>query len=226
MLTDASMEPIVHRERCYRCFRPAQTCYCRDIIPVRTNARFIFLLHPREALHQRTGTGRLTHLSLPGSRLFVGLDFAMNAELMDLVFNDHFQTMLLYPGSSVQTAPTINAAATQRDERPYLFIVLDATWHLSRKLLRLNPWLEQIPRVGLAGVYRSSFRIKRQPGFGYLATIEAVCFLLREFEQEKLIRLQTDPAKLLLVFEKMVSVQESFIQGRGSPYRAPTNPPE
>ena len=63
------------REKCYRCYRPKSSCMCSHIHEIETNTKFIILMHPKEFKKTKNGTGRLTHLSLPNSHLFIGIDF-------------------------------------------------------------------------------------------------------------------------------------------------------
>ena len=58
-------------EKCYHCFRPKETCYCKDILPFDTEIHFVFLMHPKEAYKQKTGTGRLASLSLKNSEILI-----------------------------------------------------------------------------------------------------------------------------------------------------------
>ncbi|MCF6334152.1 MAG: DTW domain-containing protein [Spirochaetales bacterium] len=41
--------------RCLKCFRPIQNCYCKNITPIDTGIKFVFLMHPHEAKKHRTG---------------------------------------------------------------------------------------------------------------------------------------------------------------------------
>ena len=54
---------------------------CDMIIPADTGIKFVFLMHPKEAYHQKTGTGRLTNISLCDSEIIIGIDFSENARL-------------------------------------------------------------------------------------------------------------------------------------------------
>lgn len=96
-------------EKCLRCFRSVETCYCKYITPVKTGVTFVFLMHPKEAYRQRTGTGRLAHLSLTDSRIIVGVDFTQNESLNALLADNRYFPVLLYPGEDAFTAETIAA---------------------------------------------------------------------------------------------------------------------
>ena len=42
--------------KCYRCFRPEKSCYCKYINPFDCGIKFVILMHPKEAFKQKTGT--------------------------------------------------------------------------------------------------------------------------------------------------------------------------
>lgn len=71
--------------RCLKCNRPIQNCLCHFIKECDTGIKFIFLMHPKEAKKQRTGTGVLSHLCLKDSKIFVGVDFNFNEEILELL---------------------------------------------------------------------------------------------------------------------------------------------
>ena len=61
-------------------------------------------MHPKEAYHQHTGTGRLACLSLKDAEIIVGIDFTHNAKLNRLLSDPDFFPMVLYPGEDSLTA--------------------------------------------------------------------------------------------------------------------------
>ena len=90
-------------EKCYKCFRPMETCYCKHIVPIETGVKFVFLIHPKEAYKQKTGTGRLAHLSLPDSELIIGIDFTHNKRLNELINNPEYFPVVMYPGKDARS---------------------------------------------------------------------------------------------------------------------------
>lgn len=96
-------------ERCMRCFRPygnGRECLCRLVKEIDTGVKFVFLMHPKERRHERTGTGQLAHISLAGSAMFVGLEFAQCAPFMRLLHDVAYYSVLLYPADSAHSAMT------------------------------------------------------------------------------------------------------------------------
>ena len=84
-------------ERCYRCFRPLSTCLCSYTKEFDPQIKFVFLMHPKEAKKQRTGTGRLSKNSLTDSEILVGVDFTQNKRLLQLINDPQYFPVLLYP---------------------------------------------------------------------------------------------------------------------------------
>ena len=92
-------------ERCFECFRPQSHCLCEYAKPVvESGIKFIFLMHPKEARHQRTGTGRLSHIALKDSEIIVGIDFSKNQHFLDLINDEKYFPMLMYPGEDAWNA--------------------------------------------------------------------------------------------------------------------------
>lgn len=139
-------------------------------------------MHPKEFKRQRTGTGRLTRLSLQNSELLVGEDFSDNERLNATLRDSSHEPLLLFPG---ETALNLSAAAfpiTQAGRLP-LVIILDATWASARKMLRLSRNLQPLRRISFAIDGISRFVIKRQPNAAALSTIEAAYRILEIFEE-------------------------------------------
>ena len=72
-------------ERCIRCFRPLSTCLCSYTKEFDSQIKFVFLMHPKEAKKQRTGTGRLAKNYLIDSEILVGVDFTQKETFMAVV---------------------------------------------------------------------------------------------------------------------------------------------
>ena len=143
----------------------------------------LILQHPLETGNPK-GTARLLHLSLPGSKLLTGevLDLA---ELQPSGTSRH--NILLYPDrpsdrSSGWPSPPELPSALLQDASQLRLVVLDGTWQKSRRMLHLNPALQQLPRLSLQDVPPSNYRIRRARQAGQLSTLEAVCAALAQLE--------------------------------------------
>ena len=109
--------PAVHRQRCYRCWRPVATCFCGELRAVPTRTRIVILQHPHERCHP-FGTARLVSLCLPRSRIHVaykGLSGDLNCPV-----DVPRDAAVLFPHPSAVDLADLPAA-----ERPTTLVVLD-----------------------------------------------------------------------------------------------------
>lgn len=194
------------RPYCWICHRPKSTCFCETVEPFNTTkARFCLLMHPNEA-RQRTGTGRMTHLLLRNSDLFIGVDFTQNEQIIAMLNDPGLAPMILFPSSK---AIPLTEAVTQTEERMPLLFVLDGTWRTSRRILAMSPNLRALPCISFVSSRRSRFLFKKQPEEHCLSTIEAVDECLTILEPENVERV-----RLMQTFDTFVAKQLSFIRGQ------------
>jgi DTW domain-containing protein YfiP len=194
------------REMCYRCFWPKALCWCGSIQPMTTRTKFVFLMHPKEFKQEKTATGRLTHLCLAGSELHVGVGFEEHAPAQALLADPGLFPMLLFPGREARNLSTGQLTAADLGGRRLAVLVLDATWSLGRKMLRLSPSLQRLPRVMFTPSEPSRFVIKQQPHPSCLSTLEATHETLLALERSGLDRYAL-PAQLLGLFARMQDFQ-------------------
>ena len=194
-------------EKCLKCFRPLSTCYCKYIVAINTEIKFVFLMHPKEAYHQHTGTGRLACLSLVDAEIIVGIDFTENKRLQALLQNPEYFPMVLYPGIDAYTAESEELHTQVNQGKKLLIIVVDATWFFAKKMLRLSPNVRNLPKLSFTGLYNSEFTFKRQPQQGYVSTIESCYYLIKEMQESNLVDKSINPEPLMNVFRKMVKFQ-------------------
>lgn len=188
---------IAKRAICSKCQRPQSTCICLWIRPLEHQVEVLFLQHPLEVGNAK-GSARLLHLSLLHSRLVVGEVFPEH-ELQALLHepfdhqdagepsNKKIVPMLLYPdtpdGKSV-VLPSLLDRAPESEARQYRLVVLDGTWRKSRKMLYLNPLLQQLPRFTLNDPPASHYRIRKAHKPDQLSTFEATCYALMQLEKD------------------------------------------
>jgi DTW domain-containing protein YfiP len=194
------------RLRCATCLRPQGGCICRWITPVAHEVEVLILQHPLEVGNPK-GTARLLQLSLPSSRLLTGEVFADDWQPPGSTRHN----VLLYPDLPSDRAagwPVPPALAPGLLQTPSLLrlIVLDGTWRKSRKMLYLNPWLQQLPRLSLQGLPASNYLIRRAHKPDQLSTLEATCAALAQLEG--------DAGKfqpLLAAFDGFVAQQLAYV---------------
>lgn len=225
-LSAAQAKPgsVVKRATCKRCLRPLCTCICQWVIPVAHQVQVLILQHPLEVVHVK-GSARLLHLSLPHSRMLTGEVFDMPACLAWMDAQDASvggqtpghprHNLLLYPGTETdQSHGRLLTPARVPDllqvPSKLRLIVLDGTWRKSRKMLCLNPALQQLPRLSLAPLQASRYLIRQAHRPGQLSTLEATCAALAQLE--------SDTGKfepLLTAFDGFVAQQSGHRRGPG-----------
>lgn len=177
------------RVQCAHCLRPQTTCICGWVQAIASEVEVLILQHPLE-VHNAKGSARLLHLSLAGSVLASGEQFAA-PELQALLYGSSTaalrQPVLLYPDMPLLTAAA-TPAATAPDWSLMLpsqlrLVVLDATWRKSRKMLHLHPLLQALPRLPLRDPPPSLYRIRKAHRPDQLSTLEATCYALMQLEQ-------------------------------------------
>ena len=78
--------------------RPSSACICKYISPILTETRFIILMHPKEYIKEKNGTGHMTRLQLENSEIIVGVDFTNNNRVNEILAKEKNSSFLLYPG--------------------------------------------------------------------------------------------------------------------------------
>jgi DTW domain-containing protein YfiP len=208
------------RPVCSRCLRPQRTCICHWITPVDAVTEVLFLQHPLE-VGQAKGSAFLLHASLANSRLVIGETFT-EEELRALLYapfaDDDAQAeihpLLLYPDDQKRTVEAAQSHSIQQAVRHRL-IVLDATWRKSRKMMHVNPLLQQLPRLALRNPPTSRYAIRKAHRADQLSTFEATCYALMQLEQN-----DSKYRPLLTAFDGFVTQQQSYVpaaDGSNSP---------
>src|SRR6478609_113746 len=190
---------------CWECRRPARVCYCAAVEPIETRTRVVILQHPRES-DVPINTARIAELALSNSTLHVGLDFSRDAGLSTALSNPAAPPVLLYPSDDAKDL------AREAPPGPVTLVVIDGTWWQASKLFKLNPFLQALPRYGIAPSTESRYRIRREPAAHCLSTIEAL--------EAALALLERRPGgfpELLKPFDTMVETQLDFVNREHRP---------
>ena len=163
-------------------------------------------MHPKEFKQEKAGTGRLTHLCLAHSVIHVGTSFESDEFVQQIIADPANLPVLLYPGPAALNLSKGELAPAALRERRLVVFLLDATWASARKMLRLSPTLQLLPRVMFDATAPSRFVIKQQPQPGCLSTLEATHELLLALERAGLDRYDR-PTQLLELFTRMQDYQ-------------------
>ena len=165
--------------------------------------RVVLLQHPREA-RLAICSAWLTRLSLENAELHRGVRFGDHPRVREVVATPG--AALLYPGEG-------SVPADQVSPPPPLLVVIDGTWLQADRMLRDNPALAALPRVGLVHDRESGYTgLRREPAEGHLSTIEAVALALGALER--------DPARFAPMgeaFRRAVRLQIEATRTRRNP---------
>lgn len=188
------------RAHCYRCDKPAFMCLCDRIAPVEHETAITILQHPRERSHP-FGTARIARLGLRRCEVRV----AHGEEVPSLERRRVSVPLSFEPGTAVlyprRDAPTLESLPI--DRRPSRLVVLDGTWSQAKRLWDDNPELAALPCVRLAPEAPSRYRIRREPSFEAISTLEAIVLALSILEPDRAAALAT----LLASFDAMIDDQ-------------------
>lgn len=171
-----------------------------------SQTKFVILMHPFEFKRIKANTGRLTHVCLADSELFIGESFDTHEEVQALINDPKNFPVLLYPGKTARDLSKGELARGDFAGRRLVVFLLDATWRLVRPMLRNSLTLQALPRIMFSNAAPSRYVIKRQPEPGCLSTLEAVHELLLALDRAGLDT-YAQPDQLLTLFQRMQEFQ-------------------
>ena len=163
------------RGTCYHCYRPLSSCMCSHVKAVETKTKFVILMHPKEFQKVKNGTGHLTHLSLPNSELYVGVDFREHTRVNALINDPENCCYVLYPD---EKSHNLNREKIVLDNKQLVVFIIDATWSTAVKLLNVSTNLQSLAKLSFTHTKSSQFQIKQQPAAYCLSTIESTLTIL------------------------------------------------
>lgn len=148
---------------------------CTAVNPISTNTKFVILMHPKEFKKTKNGTGRLTHLSLPNSELYIDVDFTHHKAINALIDDPQNCCYVLYPG---EESLHLNTQKIELGNRQLVVFIIDSTWPCSVKILRLSRNLQDLPKLSFTHTKTSQFQFKEQPKEFCLSTMESTLTIL------------------------------------------------
>jgi len=150
----------------------------------------------------------MASLCLPNSELHVGLSWDNDATVVRSLSNPERPAVLLFPGPD---APDILLSPPTQ---PVTLVVVDGTWSQASKLVKSSPLLSALPRYAFCPPAPSIYRIRREPRYDCVSTIEALVHVLGVLEDDP-----KGAAKLLDPFRRMVDFQLAFAERLHEPRR-------
>lgn len=146
----------------------------------------------------KIGTARMASLCLENSELHVGIDWSHSRELARALSDPSRPPILLYPGRDAKDI------VAEPPPGPVTLVVVDGTWSQTKKVVKVNPILNALPRYAFHPPQPSEYRIRREPNAESVSTIEALVHTLSALEG--------DPgrfAALMAPFRAMIDYQIS-----------------
>lgn len=189
---------------CLQCGKANNACICDWIKPIDCSVRVVILQHPSES-KKPMGTAKILQLSLSGCEIWVGEDFSQHPELNDLLQDEKFESLVLYPNEHSQSLERVKESrlALNAHGKSLCLILLDGTWKKAYKMWQLSSNLHSLPSVALPSHIQGNYRIRKAPTEQHLSTVEAGFHALSAVES------QVDFSPLLTAFTNMVDYQIS-----------------
>lgn len=157
------------RAYCSHCHLPQSACLCAHVVTQPCPLPVVILQHPLEARHAKS-TVPLLRLALPDIRVEVA------EQLTPPPPPPRGDWWLLYPGP--QALDLDSEPGRQACSGIGGLLVLDGTWRKTRRLLHINPWLSQLPRLSFSQAPEGAYHIRKGPGGQALSTLESVSHVL------------------------------------------------
>ena len=142
------------------------------------------------------GTARILSLSLKNSVTLVGEDFSENTQLNELLADEQYQHVILYPS---EHSVSVESAICPR--KKLRVILLDGTWKKAFKMWQVSSNLHALQTVHLPKDLKGNYRIRKAPSENSLSTVEAGYHLLSLLEDD------VDFSPLLTAFDQMIQFQ-------------------
>ncbi|RZA24794.1 MAG: DTW domain-containing protein [Proteobacteria bacterium] len=188
------------REVCYVCRKAQVMCYCQGVKPFASNPRFVILIHPKET-KKAINTGRMAFRCLSNALLLVGDRFDDDLTLRSILSSDTNRCFVLFPGENATDVSAVNDCGKQD-----VFIVLDATWSMARKMYRDSECLKALPQVMFTPPKVSGFLIRQQPGMHCYSTLETIHHIIETRQPPPL----GEHHQMLTLFNEMVTQQITY----------------
>jgi len=160
---------------CIHCTLPLPTCVCQFAPKVSLATPCTLLYHPKEYT-KRSNTGRLLKIS---TNIETTSWHRLKSSELEKQFKHY---ALFYPGEDTSTANNTHATTEQDHNEIQGYLILDATWQESQKMMRQSPWLARLPRVSIKAP-QSGYRLRRNQSQQGLSTLESVAYWLIEQNQ-------------------------------------------
>lgn len=168
------------RPLCPHCQLPLARCLCDCAIECQSTLEIIVWQHPSETDHPKN-TVPLLKACLPQIRIIRG-ELISKDEFLASTNSKNGELRLLFPSNE---SPLTRAKVQTENDSKLSLVAIDGTWRKARKIMHLNPWLHQLPRIALIDAPTSRYHIRKAEQDGQLSTLEAVCTAIEQLEDNR-----------------------------------------
>ena len=148
----------------------------------------------------------MAHAGLIDSEILVGIDFTKHARLCELLADEQYYPVLLYPDENAWTAQKEGFKA-EIGGKKLLAIIIDSTWFCSKKMIKLSTNIMALPKLSFAGSYRSIYTFKKEPSEECVSTIETCYYLIKELQTAEIVKKSVNPECLMTAFKELIKFQ-------------------
>ena len=189
---------------------------CKYITPIKTDTKFVILMHPKEFKKVKNNTGFFTHLSLSNSEVFIGIDFSEHRRINEIIATH--ESYILFPSEDALNLSDTKSVEILR-EKPMAIFLIDSTWSCTKKIFTLSSNLNTLKHMSFQTSRLSEYAIKEQPKSHYLSTIESTLVVLELLAKRGIENVTQKEFDLFLTpFYKMIEYQQSLISDTSSNY--------
>ena len=160
---------------CIHCTLPLPSCICQYAPKVALTKPCALLYHPRE-YSKRSNTGRLLKIA---TNIHTTSWHRLKSSALEEQFKHY---ALFYPEDKAVAVNNTHTTTPQDHNEIEGYLILDATWQESQKMMRQSPWLGRLPRVSIKAP-DSQYRLRRNQNQQGLSTLESVAYWLIEQNQ-------------------------------------------
>ena len=183
---------------------------CEYLENIKTDTKFVILMHPKEFKKVKNNTGAFTHRTLSNSELFVGIDFSDHRRVNEIIATH--DGYVLFPSKNSINLSEVNP---KKSEKSLAIFIIDSTWACTKKIFTQSKNLHALKHMSFTTTKASQYQIKEQPHSDYLSTIESalvVLELLNKWGLEEISETKLDA--FLNPFLKMIEYQQEIINKR------------
>ncbi len=148
----------------------------------------VVLLMHRDEVFKPTNTGRLIADILPAQTRVIVWERLTPGQALDSILRDPSrECVLVFPQAALPERPAWAPCAARARQHPLTLIVPDGTWRQASRMVRLSPYLQGLPLLGVDS-RTTDYAVRQAPSRGQLSTIEAVTQVLMGLQEVEAAR--------------------------------------